>query len=193
LITIDAPVSAGTKFAGSVLRKIVPVIAPDGHRYLEGDLEYFEANFGGVAWWPLSGVEASTDRLDLEKWLLTAFEKPEDLDFLERQVRKSVPSLCIFVCPERVGVRMAMGLVLAVVLVTLLVTLLGCGPGRLVATHPWLSAAVLAALVALLLALLVCDPVFKSRSTDILSGLLGVVVFGLLLRVWFRLKQGPLP
>jgi hypothetical protein len=160
---------------------------------LDDDLNYFENNFGGLAWWPLLAADAKQDQQAVEALLRAAFEKTAELDFLARQVARFVPALCDFVCPNRVGFRMATGLVLSVVLVALLVAFFGCGLGRLFASSPRLSLTVLVLLVALLLALLMCDPVFKSRSTDIVSGLLALLVLGTLLRVLFRLKQGPLP
>ena len=81
----------------------------------------------------------------------------------------------------------------AVLVLTIVYTALGCGFGRLVRDHRLIAAVVGLATLALLLALLVCDPVVNGLSTEILSGLAILAFVTLVLRYVIRLQQGPPP
>jgi hypothetical protein len=104
-----------------LLRRIVPVISPDGHlqpleekhdadsfQQLDDDLIYFEDNFAGVGFWPLP-KRISVDHERLRGLLLQRYATDLDGGFLPPSSDTALAmQVCDFACPNRWLFRVAL-------------------------------------------------------------------------------------
>ncbi len=195
-----------------VLRSIIPVVPPAGHRevrtsikpndpdqgnrppfsQLEDDIVYFKDNFSGIGFWPVIdplGGETATINALIAKHFNAAALPPVLASFAE-----PIDRVCTFACPNRAKVALAaMALFTALVLLTWRSFYSGVVDKIafrfMTIGVVWIGNFVL---LATLLVLSTCDP--HSVWPDILMKLL-IAVLLLLISYNFiqRIKNGPMP
>lgn len=182
----------------NMLRKIVPVIMPDGRDPVQftNDLIYFEDNFGGIGFWPmpvLTGGEAGKQTPAANRvaeMVAGGLHKDYLWDFAQKP-----NALAKFVCVHKWGFRLAFD-ALAILLGTFAVlAVFDCRVRRFWEKYTWYVMAVGVAWLALALAILFYDPFY----TDIARGngpLILVIVANLAYVAWVlihRKRRGQQP
>ncbi len=195
-----------------VLRSIIPVVPPAGHReirtsikandpnkearkpfsQLEDDIVYFKDNFSGIGFWPvLDPLGGETETINT--MIATHFNAPA-LPLVLASFSEPIDRVCTFACPNRAKIGLAaIALFLAVVLLTWRSFYSGVVDQiafRFMAVGMvWIGNFVL---LATLFVLANCDP--HSFWPDLLMGLLIAVLLVLISYNFIqRIKNGPMP
>ncbi|PTW52194.1 hypothetical protein [Rhodovulum kholense] len=188
-----------------VLRRIVPVLPPTGHREVErqprsdldpndhpedfsqfrDDLVYFQDNFGGIGFWPApdptTGESQTLRRIFNELWI-----EPVLPGFLA-----SLSVLCAWICPHR-AVLLTGAALIALATAGLVWRSFYSGVADRLAFR-WKLAWIGVALVILILtALTVCDPEAVVAPTGLAATLLGLALL-IGFTAYQRARNGPKP
>jgi len=152
-----------------LLRDTIPVLEYDGHNWqqLNDDIIYFNDNFAGIAFWPLT-VQADATKTAVDDAILKP-TSPDDL-LLTNMLSESTSlqsTACTFICPHRTEFRIGFISSLLVVLLISMIYLTCCScrnrlKGRRYTILYWV---IVTAPALLLLALSVCDPAVKHFVT----------------------------
>jgi hypothetical protein len=193
----------------TVLRKVVPIIAPSGHvkdpdgafSQFNDDLIYFQDNFAGVGLWPLPLVSddekvtiVSDDEMgEIEKIIIMQYEEKNGTNFLGGLLDAYAPWLCEFACPHRWLFRIADDLLAGVLLVYALAAIWICKLRSLFRQYFLYFLAVGLAAVLIFLISMACDPYWQEREDAVL---LTVFLVALVITIWRYISketQPPLP
>jgi hypothetical protein len=205
-----------------VLRKIVPVIAPNGHRekeinpndsyelgsdhdpfrQLQHDLVYFRDNFRGVAFWP--AVPTASDEKDLEDLkylqnrLVRTFAQSQETGTTRHGSAREARELpawnfCVYVCPNRATFLIAFSVLLGLLILLALLAYWSCEVRSALAKRLLSLLGGVALLIAIFLALITCDPIWNEQESKIQGALVVLLIGSWLFHYIRKVKQGPLP
>jgi len=200
----------------NVLRKIVPVIPPNGHeeqdrqainskwgsaddpyQQLHHDLFYFRDNFRGVAFWP--AVPATNEAQDLKQTgmvnerVIAVFSQSDEQregDWISEFLGEDP---CVFVCPNRWYLKILFFLLLGGLMLFALLAYLSCRVRTLLIRNVLPVLALAGMLVLMFTAFIICVPTWQDHQTEILVSLLALIVGFSLFYYIRKVKQGPLP
>jgi hypothetical protein len=184
----------------NILRKIVPIISPDVHNLNSSsvhnqfydDLVYFQDNFAGVGFWPLP-MSQDIGADEVKREVTEVFERKQGQDLLARVFSTYAPELCEFACPNRWAFRIGIDLLVAFFLIYGVFSIWVYKLRTLGKKYIWyfLGGVVVTILISFIL--LVCDPYWKDRTTEVL--ILFVIAGGsyILWRYVSKMKRGQLP
>jgi hypothetical protein len=187
-----------------LLRRIVPVISPDGHlqpqdeqirsagsfRQFDDDLIYFEDNFGGVGFWPLP-KRTSGDYERLRGQLMQRFAT--DANFLQLSNIGLATQVCDFACPNRWLFRLAIDAVGGLLLLTALGASLSCRFRTILGRYGPVILALAIVLGCLVLITILCDPFWQKHRDSVGLGLILLLAVFLISRYVLALKRKRLP
>jgi hypothetical protein len=186
----------------SVLRKILPVIPPNGHRVetseqgpyrqLQDDLVYFRDNFRGVAFWPVPTAR-DKDPEELRNRLVSTFAQSQAPGDGAQVLKTLVPDFCVYVCPNRLAYQIAFFVLLGLLILLALLASWSCRVRNALKKRFWHVLAGVAVLIAISVALITCDPVWNDQQLNILGGLVVFLIGSWLFHYIRKVKQGPLP
>ncbi len=200
----------------NVLRKIVPVIPPNGHKaqdqqvinskwgsaddpyqQLQHDLFYFRDNFRGVAFWPaipvMNGEQDLVQAGEVNERLITVFSQSDEqgeggwIDELTGQ------DPCVFVCPNRWYLKVVFFVLLGGLVLFALLAYWSCSIRTLLMKNVLPVLAFVALLILIFVAFITCVPTWQDHQTMILMSLLMVIIGFSLFYYIRKVKQGPLP
>ncbi len=199
-----------------VLRRILPVIPPNGHkegdpkvsnyawgaegdpyRRLHHDLLYFRDNFRGVAFWPT--VPETMDEEALAQWdevrkrLINTFEQSDEPGAGHQVGEFMGYDPCLFVCPNRSYLTGFFFLFLTTLIVLALLAYWCCRLRGFLARHLLLVLVIVALLILMFVTFITCVPNLQDRQNSILMWLVVILIGSWLIYYIRKVKQGPLP
>lgn len=184
----------------AVLRKIVPVISPDGHAddprgaftQFTDDLIYFQDNFAGVGLWPLP-LASDADMAAIKSRIVELYSAAGDDDHIGGLVDQYMPGLCQFACPNRWAFRLAFDLLVAVLGIYALVAIWVCRLRSFYKQHfLYFAAAGLTTLLIFIISL-ICDPYWQARADAVIASLGVLIALVMTVRYVSRATRPPLP
>lgn len=199
-----------------VLRKIVPVMPPNGHlesgkpdmeakwgskndrfRQLQHDLVYFRDNFRGVAFWPAVAGTGSTDgeaQFDTIKTRLIDVFSQSQQQGQDGQIGALLGfDPCIYVCPNRWYLIVFSLLLLGILVPVATLAYWSCRLRSFIARHTLPVLALLALLVLMFVAFIACIPALNDHQDSILGTLLAMLIAIAIFYYIRKVRQGPLP
>ena len=184
------------------LRKILPVIPPNGHRVetseqgpyrqLQHDLVYFRDNFRGVAFWPVPTAR-DKDPEELRKRLVSTFAQSKAPGDGAQVLKTLVPDFCVYVCPNRLAYQIAFFVLLGLLVLLALLASWSCRVRNALKKRFRYLLTGVALLIAIFVALITCDPEWSDQELNILGGLVVLLIGSWLFHYIRKVKQGPLP
>jgi len=200
----------------SVLRRIVPVIPPNGHkeqeraavsakwgssddpyRQLHHDLFYFRDNFRGVAFWPLLPVAAEAQELlqtdEVKERLIGVFSQSEApaKDSWINSLLGQDP--CLFVCPNRWYLKVLFFTLLGGLILLAVLAYWSCRIKSFVVKSMLPVLLLVGLLILMFVAFITCVPTWEDRQTSTLQTLLVLLLGSWVFYYIRKVKQGPLP
>ncbi len=200
----------------NILRKIVPVIPPNGHRIIGGtasdavpgspsdlyrqlqhDLVYFRDNFRGAAFWPAVTTTRNEQDLEdqavLQQRLVRTFAQSDGTELALQIGETSVPDVCVYVCPNRAYLKAFFFGVLGILLLLAVPAYWNCGFRSLLARYILPILAIVGLLIVLFVAVITCVPTWNEIENEILGALVVILIASWLVYYIRKVKQGPLP
>lgn len=190
-----------------ILRRILPVVPPDGARFVDADealeitdmqsprgrfldkLIYFEDNFAGIGFWPVpvAGQPGNDQVAEIISTTWNAWRFPDELATVEQ----SYMAVCAFVCPNRFYFS-ASAASIATLVALLVVWSFYSGTGHSIAYRWHLVSLGNVTLLALLVLMTTCDPDAFWAPIFLLL-LATVLVVTLLFNTYQYARNGPKP
>lgn len=199
-----------------VLRRIVPVIPPNGHkehdgpaisakwgssddpyRQLHHDLFYFRDNFRGVAFWP--AVPATADAQGtlqmelLNERLIRVFSQSGEQGEGGWISELLGQDPCVFVCPNRWYLKVLFFVLLGGLVLFAVLTFWSCRLRTLVVNNLLPVLVFVALLILMFVAFITCVPTWQDLQSTILGALLVILIGSWVFYYIRKVKQGPLP
>ncbi|MEO0974254.1 MAG: hypothetical protein AAFX85_14270, partial [Pseudomonadota bacterium] len=184
----------------TLLRRIVPVIPPAGHRreargeyvQFQDDLIYFQDNFRGVGFWPMIASQSPQAEGTRER-VRAVFADRREQDFLKRAAMDLVPDLCTYVCPNRSSIRGALLLGVMMLLGLRVAGYFFFSLQAFLQRHRHVFWGLFLGLFAIFAVSLVCDPMLKRRSDDVSVVVMLVGLLLVTLRVVVHADERDMP
>ena len=199
-----------------VLRRIVPVVPPNGHKEHEGtaisakwgstddpyrqlyhDLFYFRDNFRGVAFWPAVAATANAQRDPqtdiLHERLIRVFSQSDEQGEGGWISELLGQDPCFFVCPNRWYLEVVFFVLFGGLILFAALTYWSCRLRRLVVSNFLPVLAFVALLILIFVAFITCVPTWQDLQSTILGTLLVLLIGSWVLYYIHKVKQGPLP
>jgi len=200
----------------NVLRRIVPVIPPNGHkeqdlqaidskwgsaddpyRQLHHDLLYFRDNFRGVAFWPAlpatNGEQDLVQMSEVNERLIGVFSQSGEQGEGGWIGELLGQDPCVFVCPNRWYLKVLFFVLLGGLMLFAVLAYWSCRFRTLLRKNVLLVLTLVAMLILMFVAFITCVPTWQDQQETILMSLL-VLIIGFSLFYYIRkVKQGPLP
>lgn len=184
-----------------LLRQVVPVITfdHDNWQQLQDDIIYFKDNFGGIGFWPMS-MTAPLDAADKENLtapavLSTAGVQQCDVsltvsqcitDFYQTDMGAEASAVCKTVCENLFAFRLATKLTFMLLLVCAAFYFFSCWWREKMARYYHCPALLVAAVwIALVMALLFCDPFLRWLARGYMIPIF-LVLFMIGLIAWYQ-------
>jgi len=181
----------------NMLRKIVPVISPLGHKaneykQFEDDLIYFEDNFGGVGFWPLPLAEQKGAEM-VEQAVREVFVKKTDLDFIDQMMPKEALSPCKWICPNRWYFRLAYDVLALLFFLYALLALRSVALRNFFNQNKRYFIASAGATVLIFYSALMCDPYLGTKKDEVTLAFIFAGIFFFIWRNYMRMKESEYP
>ncbi len=184
-----------------VLRKVIPVITPNGHekdpkgsyKQLKDDLIYSNNNFAGIGLWPVPlilGVDSDADAIATA--IDTQFSIKSGNGMLSA-LSEEYPVLCKYACPNRKVIRLVFDGLLVLIIGYGVLAICSRRLRRFYNRNSIYFKLYMFAMVAVFMTSLVCDPFWKERRDFVfVAALLSIAAF-FMIRKYTSAKQGALP
>ncbi|MCF6324587.1 MAG: hypothetical protein L3J89_09740 [Gammaproteobacteria bacterium] len=184
-----------------VLRKVIPVITPNGHekdpkgvyKQFKDDLIYFNNNFAGIGLWPVPlKLDADSDADAIATAIDAQFSIKNGNGVLHA-ISEEYPILCRYTCPNRKVLRLVFDGLLILIVGYGVLAIFSRRLRRVYNRHSIYFKLYLFAMVMVFMTSLVCDPFWRERRDSVFVGALLSVAALFIIRKYTRAKQGALP
>jgi len=184
-----------------VLRKVIPVITPNGHekdpkgsyKQFKDDLIYFNNNFAGVGLWPVPLKSDADSDADAIATAIDAQFSIKSGNGVLNAISEEYPVLCRYACPNRKVLRLVFDGLLVLIGGYGVLAIFSRRLRRFYNRNSIYFQLYMFAMVMVFITSLVCDPFWKERRDVVFVGTLLSVVAFFMIRKYTSARQGALP